>query len=151
METIIFKEFKEAVIEKCKEQSACVPEFRKLLAAKNYKELIKVLTANFNWSSNYRIFTLDAFKIVDKKYLNNNDLHINTSTSAGYLFVDSATVRASGSATVEAWGSATVRASGSAYVCSYSTLEHKLSEKAICRYYLKNKIVVSKDSKIDTY
>ena len=127
METIIFKEFKEAVIEKCKEQSACVSEFRKLLAAKNYKELIKVLTANFNWSSNHRIFTLDAFKIVDKKYLNNNDLHINTSTSAGYLFVDSA------------------------YVCSYSTLEHKLSEKAICRYYLKNKIVVSKDSKIDTY
>ena len=143
METIIFKEFKEAVIEKCKEQSACVSEFRKLLAAKNYKELIKVLTANFNWSSNYRIFTLDAFKIVDKKYLNNNDLHINTSTSAGYLFVDSATVEASGSATVRAWGSA--------YVCSYSTLEHKLSEKAICRYYLKNKIVVSKDSKIDTY
>ncbi|RKT01059.1 hypothetical protein [Chryseobacterium defluvii] len=55
----------------------------------------------------------------------------------------SATVRASGSATVEAWGSATVEAWGSAYINSYNSIEHKISEKVILRYYYENRVVLA--------
>jgi len=55
----------------------------------------------------------------------------------------SATVRAYGSATVEAYDSATVRAYGSAYICSYNLIEHKVDDKAILRYYYKNKIILA--------
>jgi len=55
----------------------------------------------------------------------------------------SATVRAYGSATVEASGSATVRAYGSAYICSYNSIEHKVNDKAILRYYYENKIILA--------
>jgi len=50
----------------------------------------------------------------------------------------SATVEASDSATVEAWDSATVEASGSVYIDSRNSIEHKISDKVILRYYNMN-------------
>ena len=63
----------------------------------------------------------------------------------------SATVEARDSATVEAGGNATVKAWDNAYINSFNTTEHKLSNKAICRYYYENKIILSKDSEIEKY
>ena len=56
-----------------------------------------------------------------------------------------ATVRAWGNATVEAWGNATVRAWGNAYTTSYSTIECKLSDKAIYRVRESNIIYYASD------
>ena len=63
----------------------------------------------------------------------------------------SATVEARDSATVEAGGNATVKAWDNAYINSFNTTEHKLSNKAICRYYYENKIILSKDSEIEKH
>jgi hypothetical protein len=72
---------------------------------------------------------------------------VRASDSATVEASDSATVEAWGSATVRAWGSATVRAWGSAYINSYSTIEHKISERVILRYYHENRIVLGEDIK----
>jgi hypothetical protein len=62
-----------------------------------------------------------------------------------------ATVGAGDNATVEAWDNATVKAGGNAYINSLNTIEHKLSDYAICRYKYENRIVLSSNSKIETY
>src|SRR6476620_9416473 len=58
---------------------------------------------------------------------------------------DSATVEAWGSATVRAWGSATVEAWGSAYINSFNSLDHKISDKVILRYYFGNKVILAEN------
>jgi hypothetical protein len=64
---------------------------------------------------------------------------------------DNATVEAGDNATVEAWDNATVEAGDNAYINSINTIEHKLSDFAICRYKYENRIVLSSTSKIQTY
>ena len=61
----------------------------------------------------------------------------------------SSTVRAFGSSTVRAFDSSTVRAFGSSYICSYNTIEHKVSDKAICRYYHESRVVMTSMLKVN--
>jgi len=61
----------------------------------------------------------------------------------------SSTVRAFDSSTVRAFGSSTVRAFGSSYICSYNTIEHKVSDKAICRYYHESRVVMTSMLKVN--
>ena len=63
--------------------------------------------------------------------------------SANVTASGSAIVTASGSAIVTASGSANVRASGSAYIDSRNNIEHKISERAILRYYHSNEVILS--------
>ena len=58
-----FENFKQEVIKRCKEQSACETEFKRVLKSKTFEELIKVITDNFNWSCNNKIIDI---------YINNN-------------------------------------------------------------------------------
>ena len=154
-----FKEFKTEMVSRCKSKSACTTEFKRVLDSENYKELITVLTDNFSWSCNNKIIDIELLEKVGNKTLNKYDLAINVTVIKGFLLVDNATVEAWGSATVEARDSATVEAGGNAtvkawdnaYINSFNTTEHKLSNKAICRYYYENKIILSKDSEIEKY
>ena len=68
---------------------------------------------------------------------------VRASDSATVEAYHSATVRAYHSATVEAYHSATVEAYHSAYVNSFNTIEHKVSDNAILRYYYENRIVIA--------
>ncbi len=139
-----FKEFKTEILKRAKASGACSGEYSRAENANDFKDLIKVLTDNFNYACQNKTINIELLEKVGAKICNENDLFFNCDTSTGYLLAsDSATVRASGSATVEAFGSATVRAFGSAYICSYSTIEHKVSDKAILRYYYENKVVLS--------
>jgi len=155
-----FKEFKTEILKRAKASGACSGEYSRAENANDFKDLIKVLTDNFNYACQNKTINIELLEKVGAKICNENDLFFNCDTSTGYLLAsDSATVRASGSATVEAFDSATVeafdsatvrasdsatvRASNSAYICSYSTVEHKVSNKAILRYYYENKVVLS--------
>ncbi len=211
-----FKDFKTEIIDRCKNQSACQSEFKRVLDSKNYKELIPVLTDNFWWSCNHKIIDVELLKKVGNETLNKFDLAVNISVTKGFLLAggnstvkawdnstveawgnstveawdnstvkaggnstvkawDNSTVKAGGNSTVKAWGNSTVEAWGNStveawgnstveawgnstveagdnsYINSLNTIEHKLSDKAICRYYHENKIVLSKSSEIKKY
>ena len=195
-----FETFKSEIVKRCKEKSACEPEFKRILASENFEQIAKVLTDNFNWSCVNGVIDAELIEPLNDILLSFN-LCANTNVSGSTYCIasgsatvkawgsatveawgsatveasgsatvkawgsatveawGSATVEASGSATVKAWGSATVKASGSATVeawgsatvCSFNTIEHRLSDKAICRYYYQNKIKISKTTTIETY
>jgi len=196
-----FQEIKNKIICSAKESNACKTEFNRALNSKDIQELLKVVKDNFNYCCNNKIITKDLLEEIGKEVCEENDLFLNVSTNKGYLFADSATVRAWGSATVrasdsatveawdsatveawgsatvEAWGSATVRASdsatveawdsatveawgsatvrawgsatveawGSAYINSFNSLDHKISDKVILRYYFGNKVILAEN------
>ena len=171
-----FETFKSEIVKRCKEKSACEPEFKRILASENFEQIAKVLTDNFNWSCVNGVIDAELIEPLNDILLSFN-LCANTNVSGSTYCIasGSATVKAWGSATVEAWGSATVEASGSATVeawdsatvnasgsatvkawgsatvCSFNTIEHRLSDKSICRYYYQNKIKISKTTTIETY
>jgi len=139
-----FKEFKTEILKRAKASGACSGEYSRAENANDFKDLIKVLTDNFNYACQNKTINIELLEKVGAKICNENDLFFNCDTSTGYLLASgSATVKASGSATVRASDSATVEAFDSAYICSYSTIEHKVSDKAILRYYYENKVVLS--------
>ena len=154
-----FENFKQEIIKRCKKQLACETEFKRVLESKTFEDLIKVITDNFNWSCNHKIIDIPLLEEVGSEILNNCNIFFNVSVTTGYLLVGNATVEAGGNATVEAWGNATVeawgnatvKAWGNAYINSQNTIEHKLSDYAICRYKYENRIVLSSSSNIETY
>ena len=131
-----FETFKSEIVKRCKEKSACEPEFKRILASENFEQIAKVLTDNFNWSCVNGVIDAELIEPLNDILLSFN-LCANTNVSGSTYCI------ASGSATVKAWGSATV--------CSFNTIEHRLSDKAICRYYYQNKIKISKTTTIETY
>ncbi len=131
-----FDEVKKEFMRRCKLASACEPEYKKVIAAKNYDELLPVISANISWCV--------SKKVVDVEYLDREfgakllwQHHIYTSgkhsievrkdTAIALFGSSSATVKTwdsssatvktwdSSSATVETWGSssATVKTLGS--------------------------------------
>ncbi len=64
---------------------------------------------------------------------------------------DSSTAELYGSSTAKLSGSSTAKLYGSSYICSFNTLEHKVNDNAICRYYYEKKIVLTKNVKIEIY
>ena len=147
-----FETFKSEIVKRCKEKSACEPEFKRILASENFEQIAKVLTDNFNWSCVNGVIDAELIEPLNDILLSFN-LCANTNVSGSTYCIasGSATVEAWDSATVNASGSATVKAWGSATVCSFNTIEHRLSDKAICRYYYQNKIKISKTTTIETY
>ena len=132
-----FQEIKNKIICSAKESNACKTEFNRALNSKDIQELLKVVKDNFNYCCNNKIITKDLLEEIGKEVCEENDLFLNVSTNKGYLFADSATVRAWGSATVEAWGSA--------YINSFNSLDHKISDKVILRYYFGNKVILAEN------
>jgi hypothetical protein len=53
-----FKTTKEFFINICKENDACQPEFKKLLASKNMVQMFEVLKNNFTWCYNKKVLTV---------------------------------------------------------------------------------------------
>ena len=163
-----FTIFKEEIIKRAKEQNACIEQFKRAVAAKDFPELFTVIKDNFNWSVNQKIIDVDLLMTVRDK-ARKSDLWVNETTKSGYLLAgsnatvrawgnatveaggnatveawDNATVKAGVNATVEAWGNATVKARDNAFVSSWKNIECKLSDHAIFRNTETKEITVCK-------
>jgi hypothetical protein len=118
-----FQIFKGEIVKRCKAQSACQPEFKRILSSETFPEIITVLKDNFNWSCIHNIIDVELIDSI-KDEARECDLWANETTKTGFLLVSNATVEARGNATVEArdnatveaWGNATVKARGNATV-----------------------------------
>lgn len=44
-----YDKLREDIIQICKDKSACQPEFKKLISAKNENDFLQVLLNNFEW------------------------------------------------------------------------------------------------------
>jgi hypothetical protein len=162
-----FQIFKDEIVKRCKAESACQPEFKRILSSETFPEIITVLKDNFNWSCVHNIIDvelIDSIKDEAKKC----DLLANETTKTGFLLVsnatveaggnatvkagdnatveawDNATVKAGGNATVKAWGNATVEAGDNAFVSSWKNIECKISDHAIFRNTETKEITINK-------
>ena len=146
-----YEQIKETLVARGKEKSACADQYKRLLKASNIQEVLKVVADNFVWCCNHGVIEPELLTAIGNEELNKANIWFNQNANSGYLYAygsatvrayGSATVIASDSATVIASDSATVEASGSAYINSYSNVEHKVSDKAILRYYYTGRIVL---------
>ena len=120
-----FQIFKDEIIKRAKGQNACIEQFKRAVAAKDFPELFTVIKDNFNWSVNQKIIDVDLLMTV-RDEARKSDLWVNETTKSGYLLAwGNATVGAEGNATVRAGDNATVRAWGNATVeaCDNATVE----------------------------
>jgi len=114
-----FQEFKSKIIDRCKVNDACEPEFKKVLQSENFASLFSILKNNFHWSCENKILDTEILQQVIE-VANENDVWVNVSVKSGFLLAyGNATVEAYGNATVEAYGNATVEASDNATVRAY--------------------------------
>ena len=162
-----FQIFKDEIVKRCKAESACQPEFKRILSSETFPEIITVLKDNFNWSCVHNIIDI---KLIDsiKDEARKCDLWANETTKTGFLLVSNATVeawdnatveaggnatvkaggnatvKAWGNATVEAWDNATVEAWDNAFVSSWKNIECKISDHAIFRNTETKEITINK-------
>ena len=119
-----FEEFKDIILNKAKEESACKGQYQRALKSGTFEDLISIIKDNFQWSINHKI--IDPILIKEyKQEFNGNGIWCNENICNGFLLATgnaiveaygNAIVRATGNATVEAYGNATVRAYGNATV-----------------------------------
>jgi len=55
-----FEELKKEISVKCKEKSACKPEFARLLKTENESELLQVLLDNIDWCVKEKVVDCDV-------------------------------------------------------------------------------------------
>ena len=162
-----FKEFKEEILKRAKKADACNEQYKRAYRSENFNELLKVITDNFSFSCESKIIDCVLLEKVGQEVCNEGSLYFNTDCKDGYLIVENSTVTARGNSTVTARGNSTVTARenstvtarenstvtawGNSYTLSFNAIEHKISEKAILRYYYEDKILVPKEIKIETY
>ena len=114
-----FKEFKDIILNKAKEESECKGQYQRALKSGTFEDLISIIKDNFQWSINHKI--IDPILIKEyKQEFNGNGIWCNENICNGFLLAtDNATVRATDNATVEATDNAAVRATGNATVRAY--------------------------------
>ena len=136
-----FNDFKNEILRRAKEASACSGEYRRAYQSNDYSELMQVIKDNFDFAVRCKVIDPSLIETY-KDQFTANQIYCNVDVTAGFLLASgnatveasgNATVRAWGDATVRAWGNATVEASGNAYVTSYYVIECKLRDNAIYR------------------
>ena len=144
-----FKEFKDIILNKAKEESACKGQYQRALKSGTFEDLISIIKDNFQWSINHKI--IDPILIKEyKQEFNGNGIWCNENICNGFLLAtDNATVKAYGNATVEAYGNATVEAYNNAYIYSYYIIECKLKDNAVYRLISENKIFYPEETAIN--
>ena len=125
-----FKEFKEDFQKRCKDNSACSGEYRRVLESKNKAQLLKVIKDNACWCVQNKIIDAEYLK-----YWTDDQLHKEGIYTSGNYSVREGCFVAFDNSTVEAWGNSTVY--------SYNG-EHKYYEKSIIRDMCSDKIYVKK-------
>ena len=139
MEKIEFVKFKSEILKRAKESNAWSGEYKKTYTTESFSDLFKAISDNFYWCCKNKVIDCKLLTDLGLDICHENNFWVNESSGNGFLIVDSATV--------EAWDSATVEAWDSAYINSYSSIEHKISDRAILRYYYDNKIIFGENIK----
>jgi len=120
-----FLEFKEEILKRAKEASACVDEYKRAYGSESFSELMQVIKDNFNFACSKKVIDSELIKLY-KNQFSENEIYCNVNVSKGFLLASgSASVKASGSASVKAWGSASVKAWGSASVEAWGSASVK--------------------------
>lgn len=136
-----FEEFKDIILNKAKEESACKGQYQRALKSGTFEDLISIIKDNFQWSINHKI--IDPILIKEyKQEFNVNGIWCNENICNGFLL-------ATGNAIVEATGNATVRAYGNAYIYSYYIIKCKLKDNAVYRLISENKIFYPEETAIN--
>ena len=155
MEALSFKDFKAQFIIDCKRESACEPEFKKVLASTNWNELMLVIKANIEWCVIHKVITLDILaKVPDKElvavdiYLNKMNLELTSKKVE--LFNSTATLRENSTATLWENSTATLRENstatlrGNSYIDIYQYGKAvSINDNSICRERSTGKIYLS--------
>ena len=163
MEALSFKDFKAQFIIDCKRESACEPEFKKVLASTNWNELMLVIKANIEWCVIHKVITLDILaKVPDKElvavdiYLNKMNLELTSKKVE--LFNSTATLRENSTATLwenstatlrenstaTLWGNSTATLRGNSYIDIYQYGKAvSINDNSICRERSTGKIYLS--------
>ena len=90
-----FKEFKTNFVDRCKSKKPCTVEYKKVLAATDFKELFEIIKNNFNWC--YRNDVINIKMIMNvRNDARINNIFVNEDVKDGYLLVDNSTVEALG-------------------------------------------------------
>ena len=144
-----FKEFKDIILYKAKEERACKEQYQRALKSGTFEDLISIIKDNFQWSINHKI--IDPILIKEyKQEFNGNGIWCNENICNGFLLATgNATVEATDNATVEATDNATVRAYGNAYIYSYYIIKCKLKDNAVYRLISENKIFYPEETAIN--
>jgi hypothetical protein len=111
-----FHEFKDEILRRDKEASACATEYRRLLQSNNFSELMRVIKDNFGFACEKKVIDSSLIEAYKEEF-NKNQIYCNVDISTWedlvrYLLVSgSATVKVcnSGRVTVEAFDNATVK------------------------------------------
>ena len=136
-----FKEFKDIILNKAKEESACKGQYQRALKSGTFEDLISIIKDNFQWSINHKI--IDPILIKEyKQEFNGNGIWCNENICNGFLL-------ATDNATVKAYGNATVEAYNNAYIYSYYIIECKLKDNAVYRLISENKIFYPEETAIN--
>ena len=138
-----FKEFKDIILNKAKEESACKGQYQRALKSGTFEDLISIIKDNFQWSINHKI--IDPILIKEyKQEFNGNGIWCNENICNGFLLATdnatvkaygNATVRATDNATVEATDNAAVRATGNATVRAYGNATVEATDNATVKAY----------------
>ncbi len=76
-----FSEIREIIIQRCKDNNACQPEFKKLLAAQNEFEFWTVIKNNGYWACHQtNTITVELLEQYDISALNENHIYIEEKT-----------------------------------------------------------------------
>ena len=136
-----FEKFKDIILNKAKEESACKGQYQRALKSGTFEDLISIIKDNFQWSINHKI--IDPILIKEyKQEFNGNGIWCNENICNGFLL-------ATGNAIVRATGNATVEAYGNAYIYSYYIIECKLKDNAVYRLISENKIFYPEETAIN--
>ena len=77
MQQLSFEDFKKQFIIDCKNNSACEPEFKKVIASINWNELLTVIKNNIQWCVNAKIISLPVLSLVPDDELVKVDIYLN--------------------------------------------------------------------------
>ena len=130
-----FKEFKDIILNKAKEESACKGQYQRALKSGTFEDLISIIKDHFQWSINHKI--IDPILIKEyKQEFNGNGIWCNENICNGFLLAtDNATVKAYGNATVRATDNATVEATDNATVEATDNAAVRATGNATVRAY----------------
>jgi len=103
--------FREEIIRLCKENSACKPEFKKLVSAETEEDFCNVLKDNFHWCVENNVVT-ESIVTKYKEIFNCNSIYGNENVEDGYLIV-------TGNSEVYAYSNSEVHARGNSVVYAY--------------------------------
>lgn len=73
--TTNFNDFKSGFSGKCKKASACQPEFKKVLAAENFDELLSIIKNNILWCINEKIIDCQYLETIGDEILLKNGIY----------------------------------------------------------------------------